>query len=716
VTGTEVTDPGGPDRPGRPDGSARPDRDLLVDMYTTMSRIVACDEALRAGLSSGQFAFSYYSPRGQEAVAAGWSAATGDTDMLVTTYRGLHDHIAKGVPLHLLLAEMLGRSTGTNGGKGGPMHIEWSETGLMLTTGVVGSGLPIAAGLAWASQLAGDNRVTIACFGDGATNIGAFHEALNLASVWKLPVVWLCQNNGYGEHTAISRHQSIERISDRAAAYGMPGVTVDGNDPVAVWNAMTQAVERARAGGGPTLVEAVTYRLYGHVFGDPMGYVEKTELEAAWAAEPMARFRQRLGEQGVLDNRAASQIDSSCEGEVSVALGRALEDPDPDASVLLEDVTAAAGAGATPTRASTDGPATTDVSTAGATPPVSVRTAINGALDELLGSDHRVVLLGEDIEDPGGGVFGVTRGLSGRYAGRVRDTPISEQAIVGAAIGAALAGMRPVAEIMFMDFLAVCLDQLVNHAAKLRYMSGGKTSVPLVVRTAVGGGLGVGAQHSQMLEAWLVHTPGLKVVVPSTPTDARALLLACVEDDDPCVFIEQVPNYSYKEPLEKITLQLGSAAVRRPGTEVSVITYGRQTHDALAVAEELSNDGIEVEVVDLRSLAPLDHETMLTSVAKTKRAVVLHEAVVTGGFGGEIAALISSGCFLDLVAPVERVGAEPVPLPYAKGLERLALPGRSRLTQAIRRTLGESAPASPPSPASPASPASPSSPPSPASL
>jgi acetoin:2,6-dichlorophenolindophenol oxidoreductase subunit alpha len=308
-------------------------------MYTTMSRIVACDEALRSGLSSGQFAFSYYSPRGQEAVAAGCSAAIDAADMLVTTYRGLHDQIAKGVPLHALLAEMLGRETGTNRGKGGPMHIVWPETGLMLTTGVVGSGLPIAAGLAWASQLAGDGRVTIGCFGDGATNIGAFHEAMNLASVWKLPVVWLCQNNGYGEHTAVSRHQSNMHVSDRAGAYGMPGLTVDGNDPVAVWEAVSSAATRARSGDGPTLVEAVTYRLYGHVFGDPMGYVEKAELQAAWEAEPTARFRQRLEKQGALDQDAASEIDSSSAREVAAALEQALADPEPGPDLLLEDVT-----------------------------------------------------------------------------------------------------------------------------------------------------------------------------------------------------------------------------------------------------------------------------------------------------------------------------------------------------------------------------------------
>jgi acetoin:2,6-dichlorophenolindophenol oxidoreductase subunit beta len=333
-----------------------------------------------------------------------------------------------------------------------------------------------------------------------------------------------------------------------------------------------------------------------------------------------------------------------------------------------------------------------DAQSPDAPPPVSVRTAINRALDHLLASDDRVVLLGEDIEDPGGGVFGVTRGLSTRHPGRVFDTPISEQAIVGAAVGAALAGMRPVAEIMFMDFFAICLDQLVNHAAKLRYMSGGRTAVPMVVRTAVGGGLGVGAQHSQMLEAWLVHTPGLNVVVPSDANDAWGLLHSCVESDDPCVFIEQVPNYAHKSAFEEVSVPLGRAAVRRPGADVSVITYGRQVHQAVSVAEAVADVGIDVEVVDIRSLAPLDSDTVLESVLKTKRAVVFHEAVTTAGFGAELAAQISAGCFSELLAPIERVGALHTPLPYASSLERLALPGPERLTEALHRAVGETRP------------------------
>jgi acetoin:2,6-dichlorophenolindophenol oxidoreductase subunit beta len=335
----------------------------------------------------------------------------------------------------------------------------------------------------------------------------------------------------------------------------------------------------------------------------------------------------------------------------------------------------------------------TPATTPGAAETISVRTAINRALTDLLDTDQGVLILGEDIEDPGGGVFGVTRGLSTRHPDRVRDTPISEQAIVGAAIGAALAGFRPIAEIMFMDFFAICLDQLVNHAAKLRYMSGGRTSVPIVVRTAVGGGLGVGAQHSQMLEAWLVHSPGVNVVVPSDATDAWGLLHSCVYDDDPCVFIEQVPNYAHKSVFTETTVALGSAAIRRSGEDLTVVTYGRQVHEALKLADELSGTGIDIEVVDLRSLVPLDEETLIASARKTRRVVVYHEAVSTGGFGAELAALLSSACFGELAAPVERVGATHSPLPYAKNLEHLALPGRDRLATAIRRALGETGPA-----------------------
>jgi pyruvate/2-oxoglutarate/acetoin dehydrogenase E1 component/TPP-dependent pyruvate/acetoin dehydrogenase alpha subunit len=652
----------------------------LVGMFETMALIAAVDDALRSAISAGSATLAYYSPRGQEAVAAGFAAALRPDDYLVTTYRGLHDQIAKGVPLRPLLAEMLGRAAGTGKGKGGPMHVSWPDVGLMLTTGVVGSGLPIATGLAWAAsrQAAaggggdGDGRVTVASFGDGATNIGAFHEACNLAAVWQLPVIFLCQNNGYGEHTAFADHLRVEHVAQRAAAYGMPGVTVDGNDPVAVAATVADAAARARGGGGPTLVEAVTYRLFGHVFGDRMTYVDPAELEAAWRGEPVARFRSTLVERALLSDADAAAIEEMCATTAVATLAEVLELPEPDADEVLRDVVAPIAPLAPRTPA---GPSQ-------APQEMSVRSAITFALDEAMSADPRVVLLGEDIAD--NGVFGVTKGLAAKHgADRVRDTPISEQAIVGAAVGAALGGLRPVAEIMFMDFLGLCLDQLANHAAKLRYMSGGLTPVPMVLRTAVGGGLQVGAQHSQMLEAWLAHVPGLKVVVPSTPSDARGLLASCIADEDPCVFIEQVLLLSRKGPVDDTPVPLGVAEVKRPGSDVTVVTYGRQVHDAVALAESLAPKGIEVEVLDLRSLVPLDEAAVLESVGRTRRAVVLHEAVVTGGFGAELAAGISEALFGRLEAPVLRVGALAAPLPYARGLERLALPGPDRLLEAI---------------------------------
>jgi len=653
---------------------APPDDAALRRIFRVMAMVAATDDALRAAISAGEAVLAYYSPRGQEAVAAGAAAALRADDYLVTTYRGMHDQIAKGVPLRPLLAEMLGRHEGTGKGKGGPMHVAWPDVGLMVTTGVVGSGLPIATGLAWAAQRAGTGQVAVASFGDGATNIGAFHEAANLASVWQLPVVFLCQNNRYGEHTAFADHQRTQSVAERAAAYAMPGVTVDGNDPVAVFAAVADAVQRARSGDGPTLVEAVTYRLYGHVFGDRMTYIDPAELEVAWREEPVGRFRRRLVDTGVMDAEAASATESDCAAEAKATLAEVVALAEPGEDELLTDVVAPPAAAPLARRAD-DAPAE-----------VSVRSAITLALDEALAADPRVVLLGEDIADTG--VFGVTKGLADKHGrDRVRDTPISEQAIVGAAIGAALGGLRPVAEIMFMDFLGLCLDQLGNHAAKLRYMSGGLTPVPLVVRTAVGGGLHVGAQHSQMLEAWLTHVPGLKVVVPSTPSDARALLASCIADDDPCVFVEQVPLLARRGPLDDAPVRLGSADVKRSGSDVTVVTYGRQVHDAIAVAEELAPHGVEVEVLDLRSLVPLDEDAVVASVARTRRAVVYHEAVVRGGFGAELAATISEALFGTLASPVLRVGARPVPLPYAPGLERRALPGPDGLRAAVERVV-----------------------------
>jgi len=318
--------------------------------------------------------------------------------------------------------------------------------------------------------------------------------------------------------------------------------------------------------------------------------------------------------------------------------------------------------------------------------------AVNLALDEAMGLDPNVILLGEDIADgQEGGIVGVTKGLSTKYGtSRVRSTPISEQAIIGAAIGAAIVGMRPVAEIMLMNFTTVAMDMIVNHAAKLRYMSGGQTHVPITIRTMTGAGFGTGGQHADYLEAWFAHTAGMKVVAPSSPADAYGLMLSCIFDDDPCLFIENMPTYWNPGALPEIgqRIPLGKANVQREGSDVTVISYSRILQDCAAVADKLAKEGIQVELIDLRTISPLDEATLLKSVGKTRRAVVVHEAVRNFGVGAEIAAMLHEHLFGELKAPVQRVGANHSPVPFSKTLETAFVPQQSTIEGAIRKALG----------------------------
>ncbi|WP_052957003.1 thiamine pyrophosphate-dependent dehydrogenase E1 component subunit alpha [Mycolicibacter heraklionensis] len=317
---------------------AGPDNSTLTRIFTTATRIKLCDEKFRSLILTGQVSAQYYSPRGQEIIPASIGALLKPTDYVVTTYRGLHDHLAKGVPMPELWAEFMGKATGTCKGKGGPMHITHPASGLMVTTGIVGGGLPIAAGLALSAQLQGGDRVTVVNFGDGATNIGAFHEACNLAGLWKLPVVFCCQNNRYAEHTSFEDGTSVERIADRAASYNMPGVRVDGNDPIAMYAAAKRAIERARAGEGPTLIEAMTFRFYGHQMSDGNEYMKPGELDEARAADPVLAFREWLIDNDVLTAADVEAIEADAKSEIAAAVKFALDSPEPPLSEGLTDV------------------------------------------------------------------------------------------------------------------------------------------------------------------------------------------------------------------------------------------------------------------------------------------------------------------------------------------------------------------------------------------
>jgi acetoin:2,6-dichlorophenolindophenol oxidoreductase subunit alpha len=328
----------GQDSAGQPGTAAQPGTATLLGMYATMVRIVACDERLRAMLLAGQMRGMYYSPRGQEVIPAAFGQLLRPDDYLVATYRGLHDHLAKGVPMRALWAEYMGKATGSCKGKGGPMHITHPAAGVLVTTGIVGGGLPIATGLGLSAQLRGTDQVTLVSFGDGATNIGGFHEAMNLSALWRLPVIFCCQNNQYAEHTAFVGGTSADRVSDRAAAYKMPGVTVDGNDPLAMYTVASEAVQRARSGGGPTLVEAVTFRFHGHLLSDDMAYMPAGELDRAKAADPVPAFRAWLAGHGHATEDGLAAIEAAAAAEVADAVQFALDSPVPAPGEVYADV------------------------------------------------------------------------------------------------------------------------------------------------------------------------------------------------------------------------------------------------------------------------------------------------------------------------------------------------------------------------------------------
>ena len=658
-----------PDHPSSLAGYSVIDR---MEMQSRMLLIRGFEERVAALYRDGEVPGFVHLSTGQEASAVGACWALGPADVITSTHRG-HGHcLAKGLDPAGMFAELMGKDQGTNRGRGGSMHIADPTVGIFGANGIVAAGLPIAAGAATAAQLRGDGSVTVAFFGDGAVAQGAFHEALNLAAVWKLPVVFFCENNGYAEFSPAST-QHAASLEQRAVGYGIPYVAVDGNDVAGVATVMEDVVGAAREGRGPSVVEAATYRWHGHYEGDPERYRSPQELEEWRARDPLLRNEALLREAGVRDDQIKA-LDAFTSASLDGAVATARQLAKPVAATLTDFVVRPR-------------PVRTEPNPPGKDAPVfRTMDAIRSALEIELTEDDRVFLAGVDV-GAGGNVFGLTRGLAEAFIGRVRDTPISETAVVGLGVGAAMAGMRPVVELMYLDFIGVCFDQLLNQAAKLPFMTGGGAEMALTVRTQFGAGRSSGSQHSQSLEALLAHIPGLTVVMPSTPADTYGLLRASIQDPNPVVFIENRLLYGMKgpQPPSDYILPIGRAAVVRAGSDLTVVSVSRMVHEALAAAASVEAEGISVEVIDLRTVAPLDMATILESVHKTSRLLIAHEAVVPFGIGAEIAATVARDAFWDLDAPIERVGAAATPSPYAPDLERAWLPDREDIAAAIRR-------------------------------
>ncbi len=650
----------------------------LVALYRALLLPRLIEEKMLKLLRQGRLG-KWFSGIGQEAIAVGVTAALEDRDWIFPMHRNLGVFTGRGLDLLQLLRQLLLRDGGFTKGRDRTFHFGVPERRVVGMISHLGAMLPVADGAALAARLRGEDRVVATFTGDGSTSEGDFPVAVNLAAVWKLPVLFVVENNQYGLSTPTSEQYACAHIADKGVGYGIPGVVVDGNDVLAVIAAVREAAARARRGDGPTLLEFKTFRMRGHEEASGIDYVPPALIEEWAARDPILRFERVLDARGLLPPPEREALRGALKARIDDLADEALAAPAPASTpeAELADVYAPSGY-------VQEEPSAEDLRRA---PRVRYIDAITEGLQEAMRRWPEVVLLGQDIAEYGG-AFKVTRGFVEEFGkARVRNTPIIESGAIGCAMGLALDGFRPMVEMQFGDFITCGFNQIVNNLAKTRYRWG--APVPVVIRVPVGGGTGAGPFHSQNVESWFTSVAGLKVVAPATPYDAKGLLLAAFEDNNPVLFLEH--KFLYRPihghvPHGFYTVPLGRATVAREGRDATVIAYGVSVSWAMHAAEVFHDSGYSVEVIDLRTLLPWDVDTVLASVRKTHRALVVHEAPLTGGFGGEVAATIAQEAFEWLDAPVARVAALDTPIPAAKELERFFEP-KDRLEPALRQLL-----------------------------
>ncbi len=647
------------------------DRAYLLDCLKQIIHIRAFEQcALEASQAiPPKVVGSIHLCAGQEAVPVAAVAGLDSSDQIISTYRGHGWALASGLPVLEVFGEVCQRSIGINGGRGGSAYLMAPWTRFIGENSIVGAGVPIACGVAQANIAAGNGRVVVVSIGDGAFNQGSTHEGLAFAAARDLPVLIVCENNGWSELTPTSLTFKIARIAQRASGYGMPGMTIDGIDPIAIRDTIRHAADRARSGGGPALIECRVPRLWGHYNRDIEHYRSKEDRQSAAERDPIVLLSKRLE----IDQQELDNLIAIAKSEMDAVLEKVLASPLPDAATALAHVWA-------PITHSAPAPENGEPRT------MSYIQAVNEALTHELETRPEVLVYGEDVGQAGG-IFGASRGLLKTYgAQRVFDTPISESAILGSAVGAALMGMKPIVEIMWADFMLVALDPLINQAANIRYVTAGRSSVPLVVRTQQGATPGSCAQHSQSLEALLAHIPGLRIALPATPQDAYDILRSAVASPDPCVLFEARGLYQSSGPVRTSgpIQPIGKAKVRRQGTGAAIVTWGTMLGAALEAADVIRNVG----VIDLRWLSPLDEDSLRQVVLDAGgRVVVAHEANLTGGFGAEIVARLHEMLGDRLPLKIRRVGSPDVRMPASPVLAQRLLPNAEKIAAAVRAIL-----------------------------
>lgn len=654
--------------------------DELLALYRTMRLIRQSEELLARYHQRGLIHGACHTYVGEEAIATGVCSQLGPDDVLFSTHRGHGHALAKGLEPEQLFAELFGRQTGCSRGRGGSMHLFAPEIGLLGTSGIVGPSILQAVGAGYSFQLLKTDRVAVAFFGDGAVNNGAFHEGLNMASIWKLPVLFICENNQFATEVPFQAASGIAHVGRRAANYGLPGFEVDGNDVQAVREIAREAVERARTGGGATLIECQTYRTRPHAEGmGDFSYRTREDVEAWKERCPIKRLRQR--HPGLAEQFDA--IDAEVAAAVTAAARAAEAAPWPAPESATDHVYSPAVAiPASPPAKPAASPGTRHTTFVGAT---------LEALRHEMRQDPSIFVMGEGIGKRGGN-FQTTEGLFDMFGpARLRDTPICERGFVGLACGAAMAGARPVVDFMFIDFINDSFGEVVNQIAKMRYMSSGRLSMPVLLRGCIGVGHSAATHHSSSFYAVYSHIPGLRVVVPSTPYDAKGLLFRALRCQDPVFFLEHRELMSLKGPVpeEPYEIEFGQAAVVREGTDATVVALALMVHRVLEVAGRLAERGISIEVIDPRTVSPLDIETILQSVAKTGRLLIVDEAYGPCSIASEIAARVSDAGFDDLDAPIKRLTGAFTPTPYSPPLEKAVVPQPDDIERAILDLIEE---------------------------